>query len=345
MKISNEQSNEKTNEILEAMKNPKTYDEKISDIRMIQTHISWVFLTGKFAYKIKKPVDFGFLDFSSLEKRKRMCFRELEINRKFSPEIYLGVLPLARYKDRLKIGADGEVIEYVIKMKELPQENIMSNLLENNKITTDILVKIVETLLKFYEKTDTYRLPNSVGSLSTVKYNWNENFRQTENFIGKTIDQKRFDEIKAKVFDFMEKNKSIFDKRLIEGKIKWCHGDLHSGNIFVVEDKVYIFDAIEFNERFACSDVASDLAFLAMDLDFRHKTFLSDFFIKTYIKKSGDEEIAKLLDFYKCYRAYVRGKVNSFKLNDPHLLDFEKEEAKNTAILYFQLASEYARHF
>jgi len=335
----------KNTEILRAMHDPKTYDEKVSEIKMLQTHISWVFLTGKFAYKIKKPVDFGFLDFSTLEKRKRMCYRELEINRKFSPEIYLGVLPLARYKDRFKLGAEGEVIEYVIKMKELPQENIMSKLLEKNKINTNILSKIVEMLLKFYEKTDTYRLPNSVGSLVTVKANWNENFRQTENFIGKTIDQKRFDEIKSKVMNFMEKHKKIFDKRLMEGKIKWCHGDLHSGNIFVVDDKVYIFDAIEFNERFACSDVVNDIAFLAMDLDFHHKSFLSDFFVKTYVKKSGDEECFDLLDFYKCYRAYVRGKVNSLKTIDPHLLDFEREEAKNMAKLYFQLATEYSTRF
>jgi hypothetical protein len=331
-----------TKEMLEAMQNPRTYDEKVDAIRMLQTHISWIFLTGRFAYKVKKPVDFGFLDFTTLEKRKRLCGRELEINRKFSPEIYLSVLPLARYKDRLKIGAAGETVEYVIKMRQMPQERLMNKLLENNEIDTDSLAQIVDILIKFYARTDTYRLPNSVGSLATVKFNWQENFRQTEPFIGRTIDQKRFDGIKIKVSTFMEKNKELFDKRLREGRVKWCHGDLHSGNIFVVEGKVYIFDAIEFNERFACSDVASDIAFLSMDLDFQHKTFLSDFFVKTYIKKSGDEEILRILDFYKCYRAYVRGKVNSFRLNDPNLLDFEKDEAKNTARLYFQLATEYA---
>jgi aminoglycoside phosphotransferase family enzyme len=333
---------EKTKEMLEAMQNPKTYDERVDEIRMLQTHISWVFLTGNFAYKIKKPVDFGFLDFTSLEKRKRLCGRELEINRKFSPEIYLGVLPLSRYKDRMKIGGAGETVEYVIKMRQMPQERLMNRLLADNEIKTDTLVKIVDILIKFYARTDTYRLPNSVGSLATVKFNWHENFRQTEPFIGKTIDQKRFDDIKNKVTAFMNSNKDIFDKRLMESRVKWCHGDLHSGNIFVVDDKVYIFDAIEFNERFACSDVASDIAFLSMDLDFQHKTFLSDFFVKRYIQKSGDGEIAKILDFYKCYRAYVRGKVNSFKLKDPNVLDFEKDEARNTARLYFQLATEYA---
>jgi hypothetical protein len=142
----------------------------------------------------------------------------------------------------------------------------------------------------------------------------------------------------------MERNRELFAKRLKEGKIKWCHGDLHSGNIFVVGEKIYIFDAIEFNERFACSDVANDIAFLSMDLDFRNRKFLSDYFIKKYIEKTKDTEILRLLDFYKCYRSYVRGKVLSFRLNDPNILDFEKKEATSSARIYFKLAKEYAKN-
>jgi hypothetical protein len=332
-------------ELLEAMQKPETYDEPAGEIRMVQTHISWVFLTGNFAYKIKKPVDFGFLDFTTLEKRKRLCKRELEINRMFSPEIYLAVLPLNIFRQNIKLNGPGETIEYAIKMRQLPQEKLMNTLLDRNEVGTDIIGKIVDKIIDFYSKTQTYRLPGSTGSLDTVRFNWKENFRQVEPFIGKTIDQKTFDEIKTKVTNFMDKNKDVFDKRLREGRVKWCHGDLHSGNIFVVEGKVYIFDAIEFNERFACSDVANDIAFLSMDLDFRHRTYLSDFLVKKYMEKSGDGEVMKLLDFYKCYRAYVRGKVTGFRLNDPHVLDFEKEEAKDVARSYFRLALEYSKKF
>ncbi|MCK5023440.1 MAG: phosphotransferase, partial [Candidatus Aenigmarchaeota archaeon] len=151
---------------------------------------------------------------------------------------------------------------------------------------------------------------------------------------------------KSNVDMFMEKNKTLFDKRLREGKIKWCHGDLHSGNIFITpEGKIYIFDAIEFNDRFACSDVANDIAFLSMDLDFRHRKFLSDYFIKKYIEKTGDSEIMQLLDFYKCYRAYVRGKVIGFKINDPTVPEHEKKEARDTASIYFKLALAYSKNF
>lgn len=334
-----------TKEMLESLNKPESYDSPVREIRLIQTHISWVFLTGDFVYKIKKPVDFGFLDFTTLEKRKKFCMKELEINRMFSPEIYLDVLPVNKLNHSIKINGPGETIDYAIKMKQLPQENLMNELLDKNLIQTNIIENIVDILIGFYSKTQTFRDPHSIGSLETVKFNWRENFKQTRAFIGKTIDQKTFEFIEGKVPEFLEKNRGLFSKRLREGKIKWCHGDLHSGNIFVVDSKVYIFDAIEFNERFACSDIANDIAFLSMDLDFRRRTYLSDYFIKKYIEKSGDSEIEKLLDFYKCYRAYVRGKVLGFRIDDPNIPDSEKNEAKHSASIYFQLANEYANKF
>lgn len=331
--------------MLEALKKPEAYDSPVKEIRLIQTHISWVFLTGDFVYKIKKPVDFGFLDFTMLEKRMKFCKRELEINRMFSPEIYIDVLPVNKFDHMIKINGPGETIDYAIKMKQLPQENLMDRLLDKNLIETKTIDKIVDILIDFYSKTQTHSDPYSMGSIETVKFNWRENFKQVRPFLGKTIGQEAFEAIERKVSEFMEKNSELFSKRLREGKIKWCHGDLHSGNIFVVDDKIYIFDAIEFNERFACSDVVSDIAFLSMDLDFRHKKFLSGYFIKKYIEKSGDSEILKLLNFYKCYRAYVRGKVLGFRIDDPNIPDSEKKEAMDTAKIYFQLALEYAKNF
>lgn len=334
-----------TKEMLEALKKPEAYDSPVKEIRLIQTHISWVFLTGDFVYKIKKPVDFGFLDFTMLEKRLKFCKRELEINQMFSPEIYIDVLPVNKFDHMIKINGPGETIDYAIKMKQLPQENLMDRLLDKNLIETKTIDKIVDILIDFYSKTQTHSDPYSMGSIETVKFNWRENFKQVRPFLGKTIGQEAFETIERKVSEFMEKNSELFSKRLREGKIKWCHGDLHSGNIFVVDDKIYIFDAIEFNERFACSDVVSDIAFLSMDLDFRHKKFLSDYFIKKYIEKSGDSEILKLLNFYKCYRAYVRGKVLGFRIDDPNIPDSEKKEAMDTAKIYFQLVLEYAKNF
>ncbi len=331
--------------MLEALKRNEAYDEPVKEIKLIQTHISWVFLTGDFVYKIKKPVDFGFLDFTTLDKRKKFCKKEVDINKMFSPEIYLGFLPVNKFGDySIKINGPGEAIDYAIKMKQLPQELLMDKLLDKNQVETKDIERIVDILIKFYSKTQTFRDPHSIGSLETVKFNWNENFKQTKPFIGKTIDKEMFEKIKQRIENFMDKNKDLFEKRLKEGFVKWCHGDLHSGNIFIIDEKVYIFDAIEFNERFACSDVASDIAFLSMDLEFRKRKYLSEYLIRKYVEDTGDIDLEKLLDFYRCYRAYVRGKVIGFRIEDPNIPDFEKKEAGDQAKVYFQLAMGYAKN-
>lgn len=334
----------RSEKMLDSLKRPEGYDQPPEgEIRMLQTHISWVFLTGKYAYKVKKPVDFGFLDYTTLEKRKGFCKKELEINRKLSGDMYVGVLPINEFGGNVRINGPGEAIDYAVKMKELPQDSLMNNLLDKNLVGTDAMDKIVDMLLGFYSRTETFRDPNSVGSFSTVKFNWKENFKQTSPFIGKTIGRKDFETIRNNVEIFMSEKKPLFDRRLGEGRVKWCHGDLHSGNIFVLPDKICIFDAIEFNERFACSDVAGDLAFLAMDLEHRHKNFLSDYLLKKYVEKSGDSGIRDFMGFYKCYRAYVRGKVTGFKMNDPSVPEDEKKEARDAAQVYFQLALSYAK--
>ncbi len=160
----------------------------------------------------------------------------------------------------------------------------------------------------------------------------------------KTIPKKSYDLIQRKVNGFMQTNNALFNKRVTENRVKECHGDIHSGNIFVA-DRIYIFDAIEFNERFRHCDVASEVAFLAMDLDYLERQDLSNFFVEKYVDYSGDKELLLLLDFYKCYRAYVRGKVISFKLNDHSVDTKEKAVTIRDAKAYFALAAEYAEKF
>jgi len=202
--------------------------------------------------------------------------------------------------------------------------------------------RIAKIIADFHSKAETNRRISEFGSLAIIKTNWKENFEQTREFAGKTISMKNFRLIRERIDDSMEGNVSLFEKRVAEGRVRDCHGDIHSGNIFVT-DHVYIFDAIEFNERFRYSDVASDIAFLAMDLDFKGRTDLSNFLVKKYIKYSEDQELTKLLPFYKCYRAYVRGKVISFKLKDPSVSSEEKNAAMKEAKAYFKLASTYAK--
>jgi len=328
-------------QVVEALMKPEAYDEEPGKIELTQTHISFVFLTRNFVYKVKKTVDLGFLDFTTLEKRRFFCEKELELNRRLCGEMYLEVVPINR-SNIIKIKGEGKPIEYAVKMKRMPQEKMMNKLLEENKVNSKLIDEIAKIIAEFHSKAETNRRISEFGSLAIIETNWKENFEQTQEFVSKTISMKDFKFIRERIDDFMKRNVSFFEKRMAERRVRDCHGDIHSGNIFVT-DRIYIFDAIEFNERFRYSDVASDIAFLAMDLDFKGRTDLSSFFVEKYVKYSGDQELTKLLPFYKCYRAYVRGKVISFKLQDPNVGSEEKGAAMKEAKAYFKLASAYAK--
>jgi len=330
-------------QVVEALMKPEAYDEEPGQIELTQTHISFVFLTRNFVYKVKKAVDLGFLDFTTLEKRRFFCEKELELNRRLCGDMYLEVVPINRSRSNIiKIKGEGETVEYAVKMKRMPQEKMMNKLLEEKKVDSKLIDRIAKIIAEFHSKADMNKRISEFGSLAIIETNWKENFEQTREFVGKTISVKDFKFIRETIDDFMKRNVSFFEKRMREGRVRDCHGDIHSGNIFVT-DRIYIFDAIEFNERFRYSDVASDVAFLAMDLDFKERADLSNFFVERYVEYSGDQESMKLLPFYKCYRAYVRGKVTSFKLKDPSIGSKEKRAAMKEAKAYFKLASTYAK--
>jgi aminoglycoside phosphotransferase family enzyme len=327
--------------VVEALMQPEGYDEEPGQIELIQTHISFVFLTRSLVYKVKKAVDLGFLDFTTLEKRRFFCEKELELNRRLCGNMYLEVVPINK-SSLIKIKGEGETVEYAVKMKRIPQEKMMSKLLEERKVDSKVIDRIAKIIAEFHSKAETNKRLSQFGSMEIIETNWKENFDQTREFVGKTLPQKDFELIRERIKDFMKRNVSLFEKRMTEGRVRDCHGDIHSDNIFVT-DRIYIFDAIEFNERFRYSDVAADVAFLAMDLDFKKRGDLSNFFVERYVKYSEDQELTKLLPFYKCYRAYVRGKVTSFKLEDPNISNDKKKEAIKEAKTYFKQASTYAK--
>jgi len=326
---------------VEALMKPEAYDEEAGRVELIQTHISFVFLTENFVYKVKKAVDLGFLDFTTLKKRRFFCEKELELNRRLCGDMYLEVVPVNK-SNVIKVKGDGETVEYAVKMKKMPEEKMMNRLLEKNKVDSELIDKTARIIAEFHSKAETNRRISEFGSSATVETNWRENFEQTQEFVGRTVSMKDFKMIRGKIDGFMKSSVLLFEKRVAEGRVRDCHGDIHSGNIFVT-DRIYIFDAIEFNERFRYSDTASDIAFLAMDLDFKGRSDLSRFFVERYVGYSGDRELMDLLPFYKCYRAYVRGKVASFRLKDPSIGSDEKSEAMKEAKAYFKLASIYAK--
>ena len=331
-----------TDEQARMLLHPEAYDEPVEQVRMIQTHTSWVFLNGTHAYKVKKPVFFGFLDYKSLEARKFFCEEELRLNERLSPDIYLGIMPVTESVGMIRIGGSGTVIDYCLQMKELPQEAIMTRKLEQHEVTFPMIDEIARIVAGFHERAATDADIRKFGGMETVKFNWDENFAQTEEFRGRTIPATSFNAIRKAVEGFMSERGPLFRKRIRQHRIRECHGDLHSRNIFIA-DRVLIFDCIEFNRRFSCCDVASEIAFFVMDLEYHGEKDLANYFVERYLALTGDWTLLQVLDFYKCYRAYVRGKVTSFNLNDSGLNAREKSAAAAIARKYFRLAQEYAR--
>ena len=318
------------------------YPYPTDEIKLIQTHISFVILTDIFVYKIKKPVNFGFLDFTTPEKRRFYCRQELDLNRRLSPDIYLEVLEIRKKEGRYRYDMDGEVTDYAVKMRRLPDDRMMINLVKAGRIDGILLDNIAKFIADFHLRAETDDTISSYGSPALLRKNISENFEQTKKYIGITISGSDYHVIKDFSADFISNNEKLLSKRAAEGKIRDCHGDMHMDHVYIT-DKVHIIDCIEFNHRFRYSDVTADIAFLAMDLDFYGEKTLSRSLINSYIKYSGDTEIKMLICFYKCYLAYVRGKVNSFELDDPNLSPEMMEDVKKRSEKYFKLALEYAR--
>ncbi|MFH1216064.1 MAG: hypothetical protein V1706_06155 [Pseudomonadota bacterium] len=318
---------------------PAHYDHPVDRVELVQTHISFVLLAGDFVYKIKKPVNFGFLDFTTLEKREYFCWRELELNKRLCPEIYLDVVKVCRDGAGFAFGS-GEPVEYGVRMKRMDGSRMMGEVIRRGELNESHILSIVDTLVPFYGKAAGGPEIAEFGTARAVAVNVLENFEQTRDFIGKgALHQHQFDAINSYARSFLE-NESLFLERS-RGRVKDCHGDLYSANICLA-DKVYIFDCIEFNERFRYCDVASDVAFLAMDLDFHGLTPLSELFISRFVEASGDSGLLEVLPFYKCYRAYVRGKIGLFTAHAPEVDDATRQTALQQAEKYFLLAEKYA---
>jgi len=327
-------------ELIQGLLDPRAYPDQPPKVELVQTQISYVFLAGEYVYKIKKPVDMGFLDYTTLEKRLYYCKKEVELNRRLCAYAYLGVVPITKEKGRFVIGGKGEAKEYAVKMRRLPQDAMMDALLKQNKVTPEMAGRVAGILTEFHKKAATSEEITRLGGIEAVIQNTSENFSQTEKYFGVIIEAETYNRIKTYTEDFIKANKALFHKRMEEGKVRDCHGDLHAAHICFYKG-ICIYDCIEFIDRLRYTDVAADIAFLAMDLDYYGRQDLSDSFIKAYVKKSGDKELLKLLNFYKCYRAYVRGKVGCFQYDDRYISAGEKEKIIANARSYFKLAESY----
>ncbi|MBV9893145.1 MAG: AAA family ATPase [Chloroflexi bacterium] len=316
---------------------PEAFDHPAREPRLIQTHISWLILAGELVYKLRKPVNFGFLDFSTSDQRRADCEAEVQLNRRLCPDLYVGVANVVERDGRLAFGGAGVPIEPAVCMRRLPESGMLLALIERGVADERLMRRIATQLADFHAEAATGPGVDEYGSPESIRANWDENFAQTVN-----LEPDCRAAISQYVTGFLNEHADLIERRMRQGRIRDGHGDLHAASVCATRRRLYLFDCIEFNARFRCADVAADVAFLAMDLDHLGRADLSHAFVDAYVRRSGDMELESVLDFYKCYRAFVRGKVLSFRLTDRQLPRQESATIAREDHAYFELARTYA---
>lgn len=320
---------------------PASYPCRVDKVDLVQTHVSYLLFAGDFVYKWKKPVNLGFLDFSTLERRRHYCEEEVRLNRRLCPEMYLGVVRLSADDEAFVFDGDGETVEYGVKMVRLPVAAMMDRRIGCGRLHWADLARVVERLATFYRGIEVMTPESGYGNLPAIRRTINDNFAETRPFIGgPALSERCFSRIR-RYTEHVLIRETLFAERLAGGYVRDCHGDLHTANICLTE-KLEIFDCIEFNAGLRCTDIAADIAFLAMDLDFHGLPELGRQFVSAFVAESGDDVLLELLDFYKCYRAYVRGKIGLLTAADPGVDRSTAKSALAAAKRYFRLAEQYA---
>jgi len=285
-------------------------------------------------------VALDFLNFTTLRRRHYYLNQELLLNRRLCPEIYLAVLPVTASREGVRVGGRGQVVDYVLKMARLPQEGMMDEVAARGELTLADLDRLVAVLAPFYRQAATGPHINRYGEPAVIAYNHEENFARMKAQVGKVITRELFESIRDFARGFLVEQRPLLRRRLREGRIRDCHGDLHLRNLCRANG-IYVFDCIEFNPRFRYGDVAADVAFLAMDLDFHGLPDCSRHFAAACQGAFKDPELPLVLNFYKCYRACVRGKISALAASEPEMPPAEGERAQKAAQAYFRLAATY----
>jgi len=329
--------------LIRAMLKPEFYDHSVQNCQLIETHISWVILTGDFVYKVKKPVDFGFLDFSSLSKRKFYCEEELRLNRRLAPDLYLSVIAISGSADKPELMGSGKIFEYAVKMLPFSQDMQLDHVLARNELKQDMIDSIASLISDFHQTIEISKDDTNYGSPERVYQPVKENFIQIRE---RVTDQSKI-ELLSTLEQWSEetfnKMKNLFAQRKQKGFIRECHGDLHLRNLAWYKNKPLAFDCLEFNPNFRWIDVISEIAFFIMDLEDHKKAELAQRFLNRYLELSGDYEGCNVLRFYLVYRAMVRAKVDAIRTNQAGISKQESDEANKEFYSYLQLALTYTK--
>lgn len=330
-------------ELIEALLDPAIYPEATQHIEVRETHASIVFVTDHYVYKIKKSVDLGFLDYSTLEQRRYYCQLEADLNRRLSPDVYLPIVAIRKKTGRYRFNGHGTIVDYAVKMRRLPDARNLEFLLRQRTVTHQMVDRLAELLADFHAASAPLSPHQGYGTKKQVQADWQENFDQTSRFTPDVLGQERYDNLRQAVASFLRCHTNWFAQRVAGGHVRDCHGDLRAEHIyFLTAAQIRIIDCIEFNQRFRYIDVASEVAFLAMDIERLGFPELANHFVQSYVRHTGDLTLYRLLDFYRCYRAFVRGKVAALRMGGTQA---HRDAFAPLARHYFRVAARDAERF
>ena len=333
-------NNKQLARLIERMLDPSFYDHPATEVELIETHISWIFLAGEFAYKLKKPVNFGFLDFSTLEKRRYFCREELRLNKRFAPHLYLEVIRIGGTLDNPKLNGKPE-IDYLVKMRRFPQQKQLDRMLVAGELSLDHIEKFAKIIAQIHAQAPVAEAKSGFGSPRSIIEPILQNFAQIRRFLPDAGMTQQVDKLEEWSKTTYTKLRKTFLQRQSEGFIRECHGDIHLANMAWFDGAPLLFDCIEFNESLHWIDPINDVAFLTMDLDDRGEAALGWHFLNHYLQKTGDYPGMTLLNFYKIYRAMVRAKVTCLRLSQSDLSEAERTADLKLAQSYLELATNY----
>ena len=329
-------------QIRAALTDPATYPHPCDEIELVETHISMVFLTGDFAYKVKKPVDFGFLDFSTADKRHHFCELEVARNRVFAPDLYESVLGLFETDQGAELrDATDQADEYVVKMRQFPQSELLSLKVAAHAVDATDALELGRQLAVMHGELEQAEQGDAWGSPKAISYPVKENFSQIGQCLTDSEQAARLQAIEQWSLAQLENQHARLAERKTRGHIRACHGDLHLNNILWRQHRAIPFDCIEFNDAFRWIDVMSELAFLLMDLEHGGEYELANHCLNGYLEISGDFDGVALLRFYKVYRALVRAKVAMLRGQQAHLDDETAAQLRQEYDSYIRLAEDY----
>ncbi len=331
-----------TEQLIKSLQTPEIYNHAIDKFEVIETHSAWVLLTGPYAYKIKKPVNFGFLDFSTLEKRRHYCEEELRLNQRLAPELYIGLITITGNENTPQLNHDSNVIEYAVKMVQFPQENQLDKVLvSQGGLSTQHIKKLAKQLAEFHQRIPYTGSKTSFGSPQSINQPVKENFEQIRPLLTSQQDLSLLKALENWSNATYKKNTHHFQDRKINGHIRECHGDMHLANIALINNKIVFFDCLEFNKNLRWIDTISEISFLFMDFDNRNQKQLSNCLINTYLETCGDYQGMILFRFYLVYRAIVRAKVAILRATQSNITFDKKSAAKAQCRRYLALAQQY----